>query len=89
VDRNELELWVPAGGVTRDRRGHDSLEGSVRWNHPTRGLLKPEEFIPIAYATGVIEQIDEWVLTTAATDMSSWRKDHPDLVAWITSRPDC
>ena len=32
----------------------------------------------------MIEQIDEWVLTTAATDMSSWRREHPDLVAWIT-----
>ena len=83
VERDELELWYrPVASL--ETGGIDSLEGSVRWNHPTRGLLKPEEFIPIAYATGVIEQIDEWVLTTAATDMSSWRKDHPDLVAWIT-----
>ncbi len=83
IQRDELELWYrPVASL--ETGGIDSLEGSVRWNHPTRGLLKPEAFIPIAYATGVIEQIDEWVLTAAATDMSSWRKDHPDLVAWIT-----
>ncbi len=83
VERDELELWYrPVASL--DTGSIVSLEGSVRWNHPTRGVLKPEMFIPIAYATGVIEQIDEWVLTTAATDMSSWRRDHPDLVAWVT-----
>jgi diguanylate cyclase (GGDEF)-like protein len=83
VGRGELELWYrPVASL--DTGSIASLEGSVRWNHPTRGLLQPETFIPIAYATGVIEQIDEWVLATAATDMSSWRKEHPDLVAWVT-----
>jgi predicted signal transduction protein with EAL and GGDEF domain len=83
LERDELELWYrPVASL--ETGGINSLEGSVRWNHPTRGLLQPEVFLPIAYATGVIEQIDEWVLTTAATDMSSWRKDHPDLVAWTT-----
>ena len=48
------------------------------------GCSSPRRSSRSRYATGVIEQIDEWVLTTAATDMSSWRRDHPDLVAWIT-----
>ena len=83
LQRGELELWYRPV-VSLDTGRIASLEGSVRWNHPSRGLLKPEAFIPIACATGMIEQIDEWVLTTAATDMTSWRRDHPDLVAWIT-----
>ena len=83
VQRGEFELWYrPVASL--DTGGIASLEGTVRWNHPTRGLLRPETFIPIALATGVIEQIDEWVLTAAATDMSRLRRDHPDLVAWIT-----
>ncbi len=83
LERGELELWYrPVASL--DTGSIVSLEGSVRWNHPTRGLLQPDAFVPIAYATGMIELIDEWVLTTAATDMSSWRRDHPDLVAWIT-----
>ena len=83
LDRGELELWYrPVASL--DTGCIASLEGSVRWNHPTRGVLQPDVFIPIASATGMIESIDEWVLTTAATDMSSWRRDHPDLVAWVT-----
>jgi diguanylate cyclase (GGDEF)-like protein len=83
VQRGEFELWYrPVASF--DTGGISSLEGTVRWNHPSRGLLSPETFIPIALATGVIEQIDEWVLTAAATDMNVLRRDHPDLVAWIT-----
>jgi diguanylate cyclase (GGDEF)-like protein len=83
VARGEFELWYrPVASL--DTGQIASLEGTVRWNHPTRGLLEPDHFIPIALATGVIEQLDEWVLTTAATDMSALRREHPDLVAWIT-----
>ena len=83
LERGELELWYrPVASL--DTGCIVSLEGSVRWNHPTRGLLQPDAFVPIAYATGMIETIDEWVLTTAANDMTSWRREQPDLVAWIT-----
>ena len=83
LERGELELWYrPVASL--ETGCIVSLEGSVRWNHPTRGLLRPNTFVPIAYATGVIEAIDEWVLTAAASDVTSWRGDHPDLVAWIT-----
>jgi diguanylate cyclase (GGDEF)-like protein len=83
LEHGQLEVWYRPV-VSLDSGCIVSLEGSVRWNHPTRGLLAPDVFIPIAYATGLIESIDEWVLTTAATDMTSWRRDHHDLVAWTT-----
>jgi len=83
IERAELELWYRP--VISLDTGHIScLEGSVRWNHPTRGLLEPATFIPIAHATGMIEQIDQWVLGTAATDVSGLRRQHPSLVIWIT-----
>jgi diguanylate cyclase (GGDEF)-like protein len=83
VERGEFELWYrPVASL--DTGCISSVEGTVRWNHPTRGILEPDSFIPIALATGVIEQLDEWVLTTAATDMSELRREHPELVAWIT-----
>ena len=83
LERGELELWYrPVASL--DTGCIASLEGTVRWNHPTRGVLEPATFVPIAYAAGMIEHIDEWVLTTAATDMNAWRRDDPDLVAWIT-----
>ncbi len=83
LERNELELRyrtvasLLSGDVT-------SLEASVRWNHAQRGWLAPSEFVPIASTTGMIEQIDRFVLATAARDVASWRADHPGLVAWIT-----
>src|SRR5204863_4800762 len=41
------------------------VEALLRWNHPTRGLLEPGEFIEIAEQCGVIVDIGEWVLATA------------------------
>ena len=48
------------------------LEALVRWNHPTRGLLGPAEFIPIAEDTGLIIPLGEWVLREACETCKSW-----------------
>jgi diguanylate cyclase (GGDEF)-like protein/PAS domain S-box-containing protein len=47
-------------------------EALVRWRHPQRGMISPAEFIPLAEDTGLINQLGEWVLTTACREAASW-----------------
>lgn len=49
------------------------VEALVRWEHPQRGLLAPGEFIPIAERTGLIAEIDAWVLEQACWQMVQWQ----------------
>ncbi|HEX4905400.1 MAG TPA: EAL domain-containing protein, partial [Acidimicrobiales bacterium] len=52
------------------------FESLVRWLHPTRGMLPPGEFIPLAEESGQIAQIDRWVLLQACTQARQWQRQH-------------
>ena len=51
------------------------VEALVRWQHPERGLVPPGEFIPIAERTGLIADIDGWVMNQACRQMCQWLAD--------------
>jgi diguanylate cyclase (GGDEF)-like protein len=50
----------------------NAFEALLRWNHPTRGLISPADFIPIAEETGLIVPLGEWVLKAACAEAASW-----------------
>jgi diguanylate cyclase (GGDEF)-like protein/PAS domain S-box-containing protein len=54
------------------------FEALVRWQHPERGLLPPNEFVSNAEETGIIIKIGEWVLEEACRQVSEWNRSIPD-----------
>jgi diguanylate cyclase (GGDEF)-like protein len=48
------------------------VEALLRWDHPIRGVIQPDEFIPILEQTGQICEVGQWVLAQACTQMATW-----------------
>jgi EAL domain-containing protein (putative c-di-GMP-specific phosphodiesterase class I) len=55
--------------------GISGFEALLRWRHPTRGLVSPLDFIPVAEETGMIVAIGEWALRTACSEAQNWPND--------------
>ena len=56
------------------------FEALIRWRHPSRGLVSPSEFIPVAERTGLIVALGEWVLSEAVACLSQWKLQFPDYL---------
>jgi diguanylate cyclase (GGDEF)-like protein/PAS domain S-box-containing protein len=73
--RSELVLcWQP---VVQGRSGVVGAEALVRWRHPERGLLGPEEFVPLAEDAGLIRAVGEWTLEHALAQAATWSRELP------------
>ena len=55
------------------------IEALVRWRHPERGLLMPDQFVPLAEDSRLMAPLGRWVLATACREVADWRRAHPSL----------
>ena len=78
VALGQLELHYQPIVDLRDRsiRGFEAL---MRWNHPSRGMVSPAVFIPIAEETGAIVGMGRWLMDTAFAQLKHWNDDRPGL----------
>ncbi|AOE85665.1 putative bifunctional diguanylate cyclase/phosphodiesterase [Pseudomonas sp. TCU-HL1] len=72
LDANELVLHYQPKFAASDSRQVIGAEALLRWQHPRRGLLMPDQFIELAEKTGLIIPIGNWVLEKACRQMSQW-----------------
>jgi diguanylate cyclase (GGDEF)-like protein len=74
LDREEFQVhYQPIFDLEEGRMV--GVEALVRWRHPTRGLLTPDRFLPVAEETGLIVAMDSWVLKAACAQVRRWKED--------------
>jgi diguanylate cyclase (GGDEF)-like protein/PAS domain S-box-containing protein len=72
IEHHELTLFYQPRVAMRSGRV-TGVEALVRWRHPQRGLIAPDEFIPLAEQSGLINPLTRWVLTAARDQALRWR----------------
>jgi len=71
------QFWVAYQPIVKLATGEiQKAEALLRWQHPSRGLVSPAEFIPIAEETGIILELGEWVFHQAVSQLENWRKKY-------------
>jgi diguanylate cyclase (GGDEF)-like protein len=78
IDTGQLIVYYQPKARLRDGRV-TGVEALVRWQHPQRGLLAPDEFIPLAEQTGLIGGLTEVVLADALATVADWRSTGLDV----------
>jgi diguanylate cyclase (GGDEF)-like protein len=82
IDRGEIELHYQPQVALRSGK-IVGMEALMRWNHPTRGLISPSIFVPVAERSGLIVLLGRWALDETCRQMKEWTAQHiaPKLIA--------
>jgi len=79
IERNEFVMYYQAQ-MDLETKKVVGFEALIRWNHPTRGLVFPDDFIYLAEENGLIIPIGKWVLLTACKQLKQWEDEgYPDI----------
>jgi diguanylate cyclase (GGDEF)-like protein len=76
IERDELTMFYQPI-INLDSMRLFGFESLIRWNHPTRGLVPPSEFIPVSEMTGFIVPLTLWVLQNSCRQMVEWQEKNP------------
>ena len=78
IEHEELQLqYRPVFSVSSNKL--ESCEAILRWHHPERGIVYPEEFMSVAEETGMMAAVGEWMLQKAVAQLKIWHQESPEL----------
>ncbi|MFI5910896.1 putative bifunctional diguanylate cyclase/phosphodiesterase [Dactylosporangium sp. NPDC051541] len=84
LDQGQLRVFYQPI-VRLDDGGPVGVEALVRWEHPERGMIRPDLFIPAAERTGLIVPVGQWVLTEALRQAARWRRElGPEALRYVS-----
>ena len=87
LERGELEIYYQPQ-LEMESGEFIGTEALLRWNHPTRGLVLPAEFLPLAEETGLILAMSDWVLHTACRQNRRWQEaGYPPMPVAVNITP--
>ncbi len=80
-ERHEFRLvYQPLADIQGEQPRIIGAEALVRWEHPSRGLLSPADFLSLAEETLIVRSVDKWVLFTVCLALKELQADYPDIV---------